>query len=253
MLLHIPRPLASPAVRAAALAATLLAAATLPAQAALPRGTLSYVQPTGVVNSTDVIDVRVVLTLDADSSPLTFASDPLTGFDPADLPTEGSYYNPDTGQYELRPYAVITGAYLNTFFTCTGTFTSVCGPSPNYSFDFWLSSTPGNPSVNFLPSFSLDPGASTEYLFGQFVPVAGGAAPGSYLWHNTGLNLSFVGQDAAGNALQSFGFHTIAQSCPSIDDACAFTRIVTEVPEPSTWGLMAMGLLAMGGWARRRG
>lgn len=222
------------------------------AWAALPTGTLSYVQPTGVVLPDEVIDIRVVLTLDADSAPLTFSSDPLAGFDTADLPTEGSYFNPDTGENELRPFAAYTGAFLNTFFTCTGTFTDVCGPSASYSFEFWLSSTPGNPSVNFLDSFTLGAGESTGYLFGQFVPVAGGAAPGSYIWHNTGVTLSVRGVDADGNSLLAFGFHTIAESCPGIDEACAFTRTVVEVPEPSTWGLMALGLLAMGGWARRR-
>ncbi len=239
--------------RAAAVTAALWAAASGPAQAALPTGTLTYAQPSGVVLNTEVIDVRVVLTLDASSSPLTFSSDPLTGFDPADLPTEGFFFNPDTGLDELRPFAQVTGAYLNTFFSCTGTFTDVCAPSASYAFDFWLSSTPGNPSLNFVPSFTLAPGESTEYLFGQFTPVGGAAAPGSYIWHNTGLTLSFTGVDADGNVLRADGFHTIAQSCPSIDEACAFTRIVTEVPEPSTWGLMALGLLAMGGWMRRRG
>lgn len=236
---------------AAGVLAAAAACGLAPAQAALPFGTLSYVQPSGVVAPDEVVDVRVVFTLDAASPALSFSSDPLVGFAVEDLPVEGAYYNPDSGQYEQRPFASYTGAYLSTFFTCTGTFTDVCGPSASYSFEFWLSSTPGNPSINFLDAFTLAPGASTEYLFGQFVPAAGGALPGSYLWHNTGLTLSVRGLDADGNHLEAFDFHTLAQSCPSLDDACAFTRTVLAVPEPATWATLVLGLLGIGSWATR--
>jgi hypothetical protein len=184
--------------------------------------------------------------------PLNFSSDPLTGLDVADLPTEGQYFNPDTGPTETRAFASYTGAFLNTFYGCSGNFTDVCSPSTSYAFNFWLISEPGRPSINFLESFTLAPGASTEYLFGTFDPVATGALPGSYIFYNSGLTLSVRGLDAEGNFIFASGFHNLGQSCPSQDAGCAFTRTVVAIPEPASYAMLAMGLLLIGAAARRR-
>lgn len=219
--------------------------------AALPTGTLEFLTPNATVGANDIIDVRLRLTLDAASAPLTFSSNPLTGFAAADLPLQGTYTDPVTGVSELRNFATYTNAYLNTFYQCSGSFTDVCSPSANYSFEFWLTSTPGNPSVNFVNSFELPAGQSTEYLFGRFIPAAGGAAAGTYTFFNSGLTVAFEGEDVNGNFLRADDI-TLAASCSSETADCAFTRTVGVVPEPGTYGLMALGLLGVCGAARRR-
>jgi hypothetical protein len=236
----------------ASAAALVTLGAGVPAQAALPFGTLEFTQRVATVSNTETIDVWMRLTLDPSSSPLTFSSDPLTGFDPADLPTEGQFYNPDTETFETRAVAQITGAFLNTFFRCDDTFTGGCnGDTSSYSYSFFLTSEPGRPSLNFRDNFVLAPGASFDYVFAQFTPAAGGAAPGTYYFYGTGATLNFRAFDADGNSL-STPTHDIGFTCGGLSTAdCAFTRVV-EVPEPATWGMMALGLLGVAGLARHR-
>jgi hypothetical protein len=250
-MLKRPRTLALQTLAGAAALAALGAGA--PAHAALPFGTLEFSQRVGTALNTETIDVWMRLTLDPDSAPLTFSSNPLTGFDPDDLPTEGQYFNPDTQESETRAVAEITGAYLNTFFRCDDTFSGGCnGDTSNYSYSFFLTSQPGMPALNFRDSFELAPGASFEYVFAQFTPAPGGATPGTYFFYGTGATLNFWAYDADGNFLDTPS-HDIGTTCGGGATAdCAFTRVV-EVPEPATWGLMALGLLGVAGVARRRG
>jgi hypothetical protein len=222
-----------------------------PTFAALPFGTLSFVERTGTVTADQTIPVMMRLTLDADSPAFNFSSDPLTGFDPEDIPTEGQFYNPDTQQFEIRPFVQVTGAFLNTYYSCQGDFTNVCSPSSNYSFEFNTVGSPGHPSINFLEAFTLNPGESFEYTFGYFVPVAGGATPGVYRWNGTAVTLNFRGLDADGNTGNAFTTWEIGTG-GSLDPDFAFERTVTAIPEPGTWALMGLGLFGIAAAARRR-
>lgn len=107
---HIARQL----VVALVAAVTLFAGA---ARAALPTGTLEYVQRTGTVGATDDIAMWMRFTLSPGSSPLTFSSNPLTGFNPADLPASGLRFDPVTGTNIDVPFASIQSATIQSWYT----------------------------------------------------------------------------------------------------------------------------------------
>lgn len=217
------------------------------AQATPPYGRLTFVEPTATVGAHDQIDVLVRLTLDPASPDLLLSSGSLAGFDPADLPTQGRFVDPDTGVGETRDFAVITGAYLTLAFGCSDTFSGGCNrDTTNYTYSFFLNSEPGKPSLAERRDFALAAGASYDFVLAQFTPSDAGAQPGGYRFWDASVGLRFEGVDAQGNALKSsyYPFASTSGSTP-------FTRVVA-VPEPGTLSLAMVGLLGVvAAWQRR--
>jgi hypothetical protein len=223
------------------------------AQAQYPGLTLSFIDRTGTVAPTDVVPVWVRLALAPGADPLTFdgnapGSDPgfLFGLPASLIPTTGNLVAPPG---TTVPFAEYTSATTNTARTCSGTFSGTpgdpCGPGA-YTFTF---------GPFFNTTLTLDPGQSTDFLFGSFTPNGGGAAPGTYRFYGATVTLNVFGEDATGAGVANYFVFLSSTTCATGDDACAFTRTVaavSAVPEPSSVALVATGLVALAWRVRRR-
>lgn len=163
------------------LAAIMFAALGVPSvQAALPTGTLTFLEPTGTVQADASIDVWVRLTLDSSSAPLLLNNA---------LPNYGALLA-DVDNDFFTHWLSINSAITNTAYECSGTF-DPCSDSAPYKFHFNL--PPSASSFNFQSDISLAPGQSIDYKFGTFVPRNGPVAPGSYRFFVSYATLSFQG------------------------------------------------------------
>lgn len=218
-----------------------------PARAALPFGTLEFVQPSGVVGANDTVPVWMRFTLSPNSAALNFSSDPLSGFAPSDIPM-GQRYNPNTNQFEFVPFASVSQALIQSWYLCNASFFAGCSTPGEYSIT-WGGDEPGHPNPDGDTSYAMNPGDSVEYLLATLTPKANGAAPGTYELFTVGLQLRFQGLDDAGGLL--YGYHALGVACGGNTSDCAFNRTVQgRVPEPSSLALAALG--AWGVWRLRR-
>ena len=199
--------------------------------------TLTFDQPTGIVSPTDPVPVYVILTLSADSDALTTdASGQVTsGLSDQDITDAG--YDP----------ALMTRRIVNNAFECGGTFNAVCTDPPPYSFDFNFAA----PSFVGAANLDLQPGSSTQFLFGTFNP-AGSAPAGLYTFYNAIFEFEFYDPNITDPNVHPQSI-TIANTCSFQDDACAFTREVVggaTVPEPMTWAMLLLGFGGIGAMLR---
>jgi PEP-CTERM motif len=227
----------------AALLSTTLAMAT-PSQAAVI-ASLTFNTPTGTVASNAVIDMYLTLTLDAQSDPLTT--------DATGRPTSGFDYAGYQGMIDLNDPN--TRVFFNESFGCSGTFVEGCGGgSSAYEWNFNFN------QPNFIGpvNFNLQPGQSFSWLFGSFTPVGGNAPAGLYTFYNASTLVQIYNpQDPNDPNDDQREFYNFAQTCPTQEASCAFTRNVfavnNAVPEPGTWGMMILGFGVVGSAMRRRG
>lgn len=223
---------------AASIGALICITAAASPAAAAATGTVVFTQPTGTAGSTDSIDVAITVLLDQNSSAIkTDASgNVISGVDNADLIAAGI----DPNQVDHSD--------INVFYACSGTFTTGCsGPPYDFNFAFPPSGIP------FAQNFDLEPGVSTDFLFGTFVPTNGIVPYGTYTFFNMGIFAQYW--DASNNHLGDVAFFN---ACDASDASCDFTRTVDHgptslgVPEPAAWALMIGGFGLAGAALRRR-
>ncbi|MES9992610.1 MAG: hypothetical protein ABW098_11685 [Candidatus Thiodiazotropha sp.] len=200
-------------------------------------GSLVYSEPTGTVGANDVIDVRVTLTLDSDSDPLTYnASDaPYNGVNTDDFPLTDVNGTTFTSHDSVG---------LFTTRTCNDTFAIDCGdPGSEYSF-----STPSSDSW-FGFDGTLDAGESMDFHLYDLTPTAAGAAPGHYELYTIGLGVMVYGLDSAGSEI-SAEVHGFRTTC--MDPNCTFSRDVAPIPIPGAAWLFGSAMLGLMGMVRKR-
>jgi hypothetical protein len=233
--------------QAAALLGTLLGSAAW-AQVPVSSLSMSFVAPSGVIGPTDSVDV--VVRLSNNDATGAFIVDPgqaNIGLDASFLPATGYYYDPDTDTNIASTFVTWDSGFLGLAFGCSGSFTSSCTDGPPYNFSF--------SSYSFDLPFSLAAGASLDFTLGTFSPSAGPVAAGTYQFFRAPLALWIFGTDADGHNLSTITFPVSTCNFDNADDCAGklFERtVVGDVPEPSGWGLMALGLPLVGWRLRQR-
>lgn len=225
--------------------AAVLLAASSAANAAII-GTLAFRDPTGTVNSDEIIDVWVTLTLDAASDPLAYdpSINAYGGIDPATFPETASLYEPPYGEVPFDSYNYVgrwTSRSCNDSFAAPG-----CGnPTSAYA---WTGPPP--PDRWFDWAGTLNPGESVDILLYQLSPNGGNAPAGTYQAFNVSLGLSVYGFNDAYQADIDAELVSFDTGCFS--GGCSFTRtVVAAVPVPGALWLLGSAVTALGLMRRR--
>ncbi|MBV8501313.1 MAG: PEP-CTERM sorting domain-containing protein [Paucibacter sp.] len=218
---------------------------------ATPDVVLSFTQPTAApIGAHDPIPLWLTVSVPAGQSDFVF--DPNAGFPwgfaASDIPTTGF-----DSSFTNRTFTSYSSASIGFGETCTdgAATTMVCNTSP-----YGIASGPGFQSIadaNGLVHISA--GSSVSVLAGTFYPSAAGAVPGqTYNLFNAELALTVTGTglDGSGNTVALTGISFFDATCPSLAPSCTFTRTIAAVPEPGSWGLLALGLGGLAWELRRR-
>lgn len=195
--------------------AAVLALVGHSAQAAV-LASLTYIQPTGVATTTDVIPMWVRLSLAAGSDSVSLTAP----FDSAYIDwycenggfSDCSPDGPD-GQAQPSPYVV------NGYFGQGSWF-----------------------ELTQHPGLVMNAGDSIDLHIADLVPRSGSVPAGFYQHQVVGLSLyaSPQPEDASTPPLEPL--FEVRTSCASSPNACTFSRnVVTAVPEVGTFGLSALG------------
>jgi len=209
--------------------------------------TLEFTQPTGTVGPNDPVEVWVKLTLDPDSDPVVFDAGNGVQLNDSLLPATGWYYD-EQNQFHSADFVSYdaTNTWTMDGYRCGGNFLNLCSGNQSYQFE-WNPHT-NKPWFGGRLSLDLKPGDSMTYLFGTFVPRAGGADPGTYSFTSALAGFMIYGWSADSRYIQAFV--TLAETCPG--NSCSFTREVLAVPEPGTYVMMSAGTMLLAWVARRR-
>jgi len=193
---------------------------------------LSFLEPNGTVGPNDTIPIIVRITNNTGEAFNFDGNDPLNsyGIPGIQVPTEGIDDFGNEMSFDGDPTAT-----FNFTFTCSGSFTAggtppgPCSPGDEYEFDFSTDQAPF-----FADTFTLQDGANFDFQFGEFIPLAGGAAPGTYDFFRVSLFLDLFGFtiDDMGNFIQLNNFIDLGETCTSGDTTCAFSRTVAISPVP---------------------
>ena len=142
---------------------------------------------------------------------------------------------PATDYFQAGVYAWNgTGATGPALYTSPATATSGSGTFETMAFDTGgISVTPGGSYV--LMATTVDEGGSGEGTWGLVVPSDYPAGGFVYAGNTTP------------DELTSEPWYTVYESGSSL----AFTADFAPVPEPSSWGLLGLGVIAWTGWRRR--
>lgn len=176
------------------------------------------------------------------------------------------FNDPNAFQFDAgsSPYSMnfyLSGSSGTT--TISGSNFLGSGTDPSTSFTLNNSTSDSEAFVNFTPPTTSPTSDSLSFdLFANYAPASGdnfsfgiyknfGAANQDFITTTEGQGISFFTIDFA-NPSGPF-VRTYSSNDPGFNIAAPTVRVVAT-PEPETWAMMAMGLVALGvlGWKRRR-